>query len=244
MALAIATTLSYCLLLFSCLLDGAVVLVRADASFSHTIPYGEEECMLIRVPTDQPHIISGSFDCLDIRARTDPIRVALYDNSEKMIWASRYGDSDGSFSVKGTGKHWLCLENGLTYEQNKVDHDDERTDPRWRVTRTLGFTLRVKRSVTAAAQDALGADGASNDVEGTTRMLLELTEDLNENFEVLSDHMSYMKSREATHRALHEKTFTRVVGWNILEICTVVVVTFGQVLNVWWIVSKRNSSYY
>ena len=183
---------------------------------------------------------SGSFDCLDTKVGTDPIRVALYNSDEKKIWSSNYGDAEGSFSEKGQGKHWLCLENGLTYEQKEREY---KTHPRQRVTRTIGFALRVKKSVSGMAAQMLGEEGA-NDVDDTTQRLLELADDLNENFEVLADHMSYMKAREIVHRELHEETFTKVVRWNILEICTVVVVTFGQVLNVWWILSKRSNSYY
>lgn len=196
--------------------------------------------MLIRVPRDQTHLVSGSFDCLDTKIATDPIRVALYNSDEKKVWSSDYGDAEGSFSVKGIGKHWLCLENGLTYEER----DDTKTPPRQRVTRTIGFSLRVKKSVSAAAAELLGEENAGNDVDGTTQRLLDLADDLNENFEVLADHMSFMKAREIVHRELHEETFTKVVRWNVLEICTVVVVTFGQVLNVWWILSKRRNSYY
>lgn len=238
--LALTSTL---LFLVICLAQN-VLIVTAEGSFSHTIPYGQEECLLIRVPKDQPHIISGSFDCLDSKLATDPIRVALYNSDEERIWASDYGDKEGSFSQKGQGKHWLCLENGLTYERQKEkDPDAERTHPRQKVMRTIGFSLRVKRSVTSMAAEMLG-DSASNDVDGTTQRLLQLAEDLNENFETLSDHMSFMKAREIVHRELHEETFTKVVRWNILEIITVVIVTFGQVLNVWWILSKRSNSYY
>ena len=187
-------------------------------------------------------LCSGSFDCLDTKIATDPIRVALYNSDEKKIWSSNYGDAEGSFSARGQGKHWLCLENGLTFEQRE---DKPRTHPRQRVTRTIGFSLRVKKSVSAKAVELLGEENANNDVDGTTQRLLDLADDLNENFEVLADHMSFMKAREIVHRELHEETFTKVVRWNILEICTVVVVTFGQVLNVWWILSKRrNNSYY
>lgn len=230
------------LAILACLL-AVVPLASADGSYSHTIPYEQEECLLIRVPKDQPHLISGSFDCLDTKVATDPIRVALYNSDEKMIWSSNYGDAEGSFSQKGTGKHWLCLENGLTYENNKPN-GDRPTNPRIRVARTIGFSLRVKKAATGLAAEVLG-DGAHADVSGTTAKLLELTEGLNENFQVLTDHMSFMKAREIVHRELHEETFTKVVRWNILEICTVVIVTFGQVLNVWWILSnKRSNSMY
>ncbi|KAL7524085.1 hypothetical protein ACHAXR_000428, partial [Thalassiosira sp. AJA248-18] len=185
---------------------------------------------------------SGSFDCLDTRISPDPIRVALYNSDEQRVWSSNYGDAEGSFSQKGQGKHWLCLENGLTYEQQQESRE-QRTNPRNKVTRSIGFSLRVKKSVSSMAKEILG-DSASNDVDGTTQKLIQLTDDLNENFQVLTDHMSFMKAREIVHRELHEETFTKVVRWNILEICTVVVVTFGQVLNVWWILSKRTNSYY
>lgn len=214
--------------------------MNADGSYSHTIPYGQEECLLIRVPKDQPHIISGSFDCLDTKVTSDPIRVALYNSDEQQIWTSTHGDAEGSFSQKGQGKHWLCLENGITYEQVERDRP---TSPRQKVMRTIGFSLRVKKSVSSMASEILG-DSADSNVDGTTKRLLELSDSLNENFQVLTDHMSFMKAREIVHRELHEETFTKVVRWNILEICTVVIVTFGQVLNVWWILSKRSNSYY
>jgi len=227
---------------FSCLHTRVFVQADGTASFSHTIPYGQEECLLIRVPKNEPHIISGSFDCLDTRLPTDPIRVALYNSDETRVWSSNYGDAEGSFSQKGSGKHWLCLENGLTYEQ--LD-DKKPTKPRQQVTRTIGFALRVKKSARATANDMLGdASNDGKDVDETTQSLLSLSESLNENFQVLQDHMSFMKAREMVHRELHEETFTKVVRWNIMEICTVVIVSFGQVLNVWWILSRRRNSYY
>lgn len=213
--------------------------VYADGSFSHAIPYGEEECLLIRVPKDQPYIISGSFDLLDSKIPSDPVHVALYNSDEQRVWASNYGDSDGSFSNKGMGKHWLCLENGMTYE-NPNPH------PRLKVTRTIGFAFRVKKSISGSMAKILGEENMKNDVDGTTERLLDLSDDLNDNFDVLMDHMSFMKARELVHRELHEETFTKVVRWNILEIVVVVIVTFGQVLNVWWILSRRKntSNYY
>ena len=144
---------------------------------------------------------------------------------------------EGSFSQKGTGKHWLCLENGMTWE-------NDRPHPKQKVTRTIGFAFRVKKSISGIASEILGKDAMETNVDGVTERLLDLSDDLNDNFDVLMDHMSFMKAREIVHRQLHEETFTKVVRWNILEIITVVIVTFGQVLNVWWILSKRNNSYY
>jgi hypothetical protein len=196
---------------------------------------------------------SGSFDCLDSSVPAVPVRVALYNSEENLIWSSNYGDTEGSFSRGGSGRMWLCLENGLTYE--RYVHS---IPSGLRVERTIGFSIRVKkptvvvremlkREVSAAAGAEVGGedDVHIGDVDNAMTKLVELADDLNENFDALADHMSFMKVREMVHRELHEETFTKVVRWNILEICTVVAVAFGQVLNVWWIMSKRaNTRYY
>lgn len=224
-------------LLFICLTTTTTV--NAEGSYSHTIPYGSEECLSIIIPPDSPHIISGSFDALDTKYSYDPIRIALYNSNEKLVWESPKGASEGYFSTKGQGKHWLCLENGFPHPESNED----AIPTRQRVTRTIGFAVRVKKvpEIPGIPVDLVN-DGNAPNAAGTANRLTELTQQLNENFQVMVDHMSFMKQREMVHRELHEETFTKVVWWNILEIATVVIVTFGQVLNVWWILSKRNSN--
>ena len=92
-------------------------------------------------PTKYKTQNSGSFDILDSSAPPDPVRVALYNSDENMIWSSNYGDTEGSFSRGGSGRMWLCIENGLTYERNL----HSVPDPRMRVERTIGFSIRVKK---------------------------------------------------------------------------------------------------
>ncbi|KAL7429907.1 hypothetical protein ACHAXM_001919 [Skeletonema potamos] len=228
-------------LLFICLISPLQTAVNAEGSYSHTIPYGTEECLSIIIPNNTPHSISGSFDVLDTKYSSDPVRIALYNSSEKLVWESPESASEGFFSVKGQGRHWLCLENGFPHPGMDV----EKVPTRQRVTRTIGFSVRVKKVPTGPGlpeELVLAADANTPNVAGIAQRLTELTQQLNENFQVLVDHMSFMKAREMVHRELHEETFTKVVWWNILEIATVVIVTFGQVLNVWWILSKRNRS--
>eukprot|EP00956_Cyclotella_meneghiniana_P017491 scaffold28547_cov47-Cyclotella_meneghiniana.AAC.1 len=132
----------------------------------------------------------------------------------------------GTFSKQSAaGKHWLCLENGLTYEQNG---DNAPMPPNQRVTRTIGFSLRIKKNNAKSNNNNPATKvegGVEIDIDDTTYRLLDMTEVLNEKFDSLLDHMSFMKSREIVHRELHEETFTKVVRWNILEICTVVLVS-------------------
>ena len=44
-------------ILFTSIICQFICVVDAVGSYSHAIPYGEEECLLIRVPNDQPYII-------------------------------------------------------------------------------------------------------------------------------------------------------------------------------------------
>mmetsp|Transcript_14752 Transcript_14752/g.31069 ORF Transcript_14752/g.31069 Transcript_14752/m.31069 type:complete len:247 (-) Transcript_14752:274-1014(-) len=218
--------------------------VNADGSYSHTVKYGGEECITIRVPKDI-HYLSGSFDLLDTKLSPEPARVRLYDSNEHFYWSSPFGATSGSFSQRVSGINYICLENGLTYEQERKWGNNPLPQNE-KVDRTIGFSIRIKKagSLDGRAKPATETDGNKgdkSDIDGTASRLVELTDRLNENFQVLADHMSFMKTREAVHRELHEETFTKVVWWNILEICAVVVVTFGQILNVWYILSNKRS---
>ena len=117
--------------------------------------------------------------------------------------------------------------------------------PNQRVTRTIGFSLRIKKNAKTTNNPGKKVEGGVEiDIDDTTDRLLDMTEHLNEKFQSLLDHMSFMKSREIVHRELHEQTFTKVVRWNILEICTVVFVSVCQVFNVWYLLNNRRSSLY
>lgn len=115
--------------------------------------------------------------------------------------------------------------------------------PNQRVTRTIGFSLRIKKDGKTKPVKRIEG-GVAIDLEDTTDRLFDMTEHLIDKFDRLLDHMSFMKSREIVHRELHEETFTKVVRWNILEICTVIVVSVCQVINVWYLLNNRRSSLY
>lgn len=53
----LAEALPFIILLFTSIICQLICVVDAVGSYSHAIPYGEEECLLIRVPNDQPYII-------------------------------------------------------------------------------------------------------------------------------------------------------------------------------------------
>lgn len=185
------------------------------------------------------------------RAATEPIRVALYGPDEVRLWGSQYGDTEGAFGIKSDqgGKHWLCLENGMTYEHA------EDLETRQQIERTIGFALRLRPTGEVGVSTGGGENGvagpateAENAIGAAVQRLSLLSQNLLTNLESLSDQTAYMKAREAMQRNLHEETFANVMRWNILEMLVVAIVSLGQVANVWWILSKRKrmdrNSYY
>ena len=174
--------------------------------------------------------------------------MALYGPDEVRIWGSEYGDTEGAFGIKSEsgGKHWLCLENGRTYEFA------EEIETRHKMDRTIGFALRIRS--TGVQQSGGGGSGGSengvaagpateveNAIGAAVQSLSLLSENLLTNLESLSDQTAYMKAREAMQRNLHEETFANVMRWNLVEMLVVVIVSLGQVANVWWILSKRKA---
>lgn len=61
---------------------------------------------------------SGNYDCLDDEIPPDPIAVVLYDSKQTPLWRSQPKASEGTFSITGSGKFELCIQNGRMGENN------------------------------------------------------------------------------------------------------------------------------
>ena len=146
--------------------------------------------------------------------------MALYDVDDKATYHSTFGQSEGKFSVPSTGRNFLCVKNG----QNEADLDDESYD---RETRVVGFSVRVRPLNVHFDIDGEGGEGPETEVLSD---LIDLSEDLLDDFQDLFDHQAYLKVREAEHRDLTEATFSRILRWTVLEALVVVGIAGGQVL--------------
>ena len=109
----------------------------------------------------------------------------------------------------------LCITNGVEEDDDRgFDHD-----------RTVGFSVRVRPAMLRAQEE---------NVEGPdTRVmtnLIEMSEDLLDDFQDLNDHQAYLKVREAEHRDLTEATYSRIARWTILEALVLMSIAGGQVL--------------
>jgi hypothetical protein len=160
---------------------------------------------------------SGDFDCLDDELSPDPIGVILYDEKMAPVWRSESGSSEGSFSVRGSGKFELCVQNGSLGSDDYYAAKDGNS-------REVGFAVRVIPPLRGLEDDRVGPD------DRLTFNLLEMSARLHRGLQTMSDHQEYMRERENRHTTLADTTFHRVVQWTVLEAAVLVLIACGQVL--------------
>eukprot|EP00562_Extubocellulus_spinifer_P031685 CAMPEP_0178713808 /NCGR_PEP_ID=MMETSP0699-20121125/19650_1 /TAXON_ID=265572 /ORGANISM="Extubocellulus spinifer, Strain CCMP396" /LENGTH=213 /DNA_ID=CAMNT_0020362725 /DNA_START=313 /DNA_END=954 /DNA_ORIENTATION=+ len=167
-------------------------------------------------PSTEFFTLSGNYDQLDDEISADPLRVTLYDEAEKKLWSSAVGAPEGKFSVTSPGgRNMLCITNGIEYDDDTGNADD----------RHVGFAVRVRPATVRAQEDAV--EGPDSRVMSN---LIEMSEDLLDDFQDLNDHQAYLKVREAEHRDLTEKTYARIVRWTVLEALVLMSIAGGQVM--------------
>ena len=246
-------------ILFEILLVALSLLIYpASASFSVIVNDGTEECFVTKTPKEGGrYIVSGNYDLLDDGVSSGPLSVALYNHKMKPVYQSRFGRSEDTFSVvSAAGEQFmLCIKNGfglhkgrLARSDGEMDDDDE-TGGRDGLDRTVGWALRV-RSVDAHAQwmrekdgktagDADNSNKEKSESEKKAEALLELGGDLIDALENMADHQSYLREREAAHRALAEETFSAVLFWTVVEALVLASVAGGQILYLRRFIEKR-----
>lgn len=160
---------------------------------------------------------SGNFDCLDDEISPDPIGVVLYDSKQTPIWRSQPKASEGTFSITGSGKFELCIQNGRQGSDDYVADKDG-------IDRQVGFAIRV------VPPPSRGQDGEAGPDNRLTTHLLDLSGKLMEGLHTMSDHQEYMRGRENRHSVLAETTLSRIVQWTVLEAIVLILISCGQVL--------------
>lgn len=156
---------------------------------------------------------SGNFDLLDDQYSAFPV-VARLENDEKVLWTSQLGDREGVFTQQvevDSGVHRFCLENG---KRQLAD----------RVGRTIGWSIRVRPVPRALDEHEAGPD------ELRALHLAEWASELQEEWETLADHYSFLRTREAVHSELSDSIMGRVMRWTLFEAATLMLIALGQVL--------------
>lgn len=230
-------------LLVSHLVDGALTL---------ELGANEEECFAVRTPADESAQISGSYDMLDDELSPDPVTVVLFDYSDySVLWHSKPGAREGSFSVIGNGRYLFCIGNGSGGYKTSEDYNKEEAKREGRhfdddsydysnkdgEDRNIGFNLRVKplqgtssfRKMQANTQDENDKSGPSPVDEQTDRMM-DISMRFIDQMELLLDHQEYLKKRESNHRNLVENTFSMIMKWTVMEAIVLVIIAITQIM--------------
>lgn len=201
----------------------------ADASLAMVVESSSEECFVVRAPGKETSTISGNFDCLDDGLDPDPVRVTLYGADGKRVWQSDDGASEGSFHVLGVGRHMLCVVNGHG-DAIAQDDSEDSGDGADGMDRTVGFSVRVRPVARGRDLEFDEPDEEEGPERARATQLVEMADDLMDDFEDLRDHQAYLKLREAAHRELSEQTFTRMVRWTAVEAVVLAAVAGAQVV--------------
>ncbi len=196
---------------------------------------------------------SGNFDVYEDELSMDPITVVLFDyESEKVIWHSKPGSSEGAFALVNVGKFHICFGNGsdgyggkngkkgsreeihrLMKLQGhpKAQDDDfnyENTDG---YDRIIGFQIRVE-PLEGTRMDSLQKEKTQSAEDLATKQTMKLADlsyQLRDRMELLLDHQEYLKGRESYHRNIVEQTFTMVMKWTLFEALILISVACAQV---------------
>jgi hypothetical protein len=184
-----------------------------------------------------------------------------------VLWQSTPGDSEGSFFINlqsgseevSSYDYQFCVQNGITNpfgmwpDENGLSPDRYKSGGRYQVGQIkVGFNFRGigedtmdeeeggdderdVEKVTAADSSTTKTDQHGSDLNLLKSSLTELLE----SFRTLTDHNSYMRSREKSHRDLTEKTNTKVYWWTVVEGVVLGVICFGQVWRLRGFFEKR-----
>ena len=184
---------------------------------------------------------------LDEGLSPDPVTAVLFDyETEKVLWHSKPGTSEGDFAILNKGKFHLCFGNGAG--GYKTEEDKERQmmklqghpspeDDDFDYTnhdgqnRRIGFSIHVHpmfgTEVHKMQQEK--TETAEDKAAKQTQKLTDMASQLRDRMEMLLDHQEYIKNRESTHRHVVEQTFSLVMRWTILEAIILISVACAQV---------------
>ena len=199
--------------IFLCL---AMLLSPCQAGYVVDVEPKDEECFSIPAPKIAGTIY-GNYEIL--AGTRDAVSFMIVDaKDERVKFRSRRGSGDGSFKVKQEQgqKMIICLQNGVysNHRGEKVSQIKQHDG----LSRTIGLSFSFEE------------EDAHKELHSQNSRILDQVNDLKSHFFRLKDHQGYMRVRESMHRQLVEKTFSRLMGWNLLEAGALVAVALGQIL--------------
>ena len=159
---------------------------------------------------------SGSFDFLDDGVDPDEYSFQISNfYTGKSLWNADTDDSEGLFELKDIkegSKLNFCFENHLE------DDDDED------FSLDVGFSVRISNPPRGLEDGEIGPDAER------ALSLAQKATAIHQDWEVMMDHMMFVRSREANHQSMHDAILGRLSRWTYIEAFLVIGMATGQVL--------------
>lgn len=200
-----------------------------QAAYVFKVDANDEQC--VSVASVKGGTIYGDWEMLDDDLSPNPLSIVITNQQlTKRKHKSRRGAREGSFKVQVDPKElvYICIENGIVISNNDGDEQEKNggtkykgQNPKYRsddLPRTVGLDFSVEEKDFNAE--------LHQDYSGILSMATGLTRELGK----LRSHHEYMRSREAKHRDIVERTYTKLLLWVFLQCAGVLGMAVAQVM--------------
>jgi emp24/gp25L/p24 family/GOLD len=143
-------------------------------------------------------------------------------SEREYVWREK-GASESVFNVHVEGapnRYRLCFLSPHPIDQEEEEVEDDLLPN----TLQVGFSFRVK----SATQRSLPEMELGPDAQRALQ-LLSAASDAEQHWHNLLDHFDFLRNREAMQRQLMNQTYSKVIGWSILEAVLVITMAIAQV---------------
>ena len=197
-----------------------LVSTLCEAAYILKVEPNDEECISIIALRNST--IFGDWELLDDDLRSEPVSIVVTNaDATERKYRSRRRARSGDFKVEieGKGITYICVENGIVLNQDEKDSDTKKSKyAADEFPRTVGFDFDVEEiNVNKELHD--GYRGIFDMASGLTRELGKLR-----------SHHEYMRTREAKHREIVEKTFSKLMIWVLMQCGGVTLLAVAQVM--------------
>lgn len=191
---------------------------ECEASYLVKVEPYDEQCFYIAPSTHS--MIYGDFEMLEDGLSPKPLSVLVTDaHDSRTLYRSRTAVRSGSFKVEANPREkiYICVQNGLVYAGNKSVQRKGKTKSDG-LPRTVGLDFSVEER------------DLHDEIHQAHSKILSKSVMLSKELTKLKNHHDYMRAREAKHRETVEYTFSKLLGWALLQASGVVLIAVGQVL--------------
>ena len=200
-----------------------------QAAYVFKVDPSDEECF--SVASVKGGVIYGDWEMLDYDLSPNPLSIVITNaEATKRKHKSRRGVREGSFKVEVDTKElvYICIENGIVISNSNGDEQENNGGTKYKgqnpkyqsddLPRTVGLDFIVEEKDFNAE--------LHQDYSGILTMATGLTRELGK----LRSHHEYMRSREAKHRDIVERTYTKLLLWVFLQCAGVLGMAVAQVM--------------